>query len=232
VVVGQYDRVVFTCHANDAKSALPPSYDEIVLGGLLGSVNYTKSTAYVHQDDTILPAPELRRTYNVWIRGAGEPTNYAMTYVINQHQADRENTFDKYFDCSEYYVSLSPPKTPAKILVDENTGQPAQYDFFHNVGDLSLVSAQTRLWQKASGGSQGLQGINGIYFIGGWTVGAGLMIECWEAVQSLVGLWNGETPHAAFDKSRPGALYAPSYIRRLRPPRAGVSLSRGKGQRR
>jgi len=225
-----YDAIVMACHADDANNVLPAQYDQGVLGGMLEGVHYTDSVGYAHLDDSLLPAPELRRTYNVWIRGPGEPNNYSMTYVINQHQADRENTTQKLFDCPQYYVSLNPKTKPKNILYDSSRKGDAVWSFRHNVGDLSLHASQGKLW--GTGGTAALQGKNGIYFIGGWTVGAGLMIECWESVQNLVNLWEGRAAHATFDPSRGPKLAAPSYLRKLRPPAAGVSLSRGNARRR
>jgi predicted NAD/FAD-binding protein len=225
---GPFDAVVMTIHADQAAAALPPDYDPEVLA-MLRKVSYAPSTAYVHQDASLLPAPELRRTYNVLVRGPGESTEYAMTYVINQHQADRENLKQQYFDCPEYYVSLNPIRTPKNILVDSRTGKPAIYSFPHNVGDLGLRSAQTTLWRT----SNPIQGRNKLWFAGGWTVGAGLMIECWQAVQELYGLLaGGKEAHAAYDEARPTEHFAPRYIRRLRPPQSAVTLSRGTPRRR
>lgn len=221
---GPYDAVVLTCHADQAFAALAASYGDPAVLGMLKSVNYAPSTAYVHQDASLLPPPEFRRTYNVLVRGPGEHTGYSMTYVINQHQADRENVLDDYFGCGEYYVSLNPVKQPANVLIDPTTKQPAVYSFPHNVGDVALRQAQTALWQKTNP----IQGRDKLWFIGGWTTGAGLMVECWEAVQNLVDLWSGKAPHAAFDATRSPEDYAPAYIRKLRPAASRVGPSRAK----
>lgn len=224
---GPFDAVVMTIHADEAARALPPDYDPEVLS-MLRNVSYAPSTAYVHQDTSLLPSPELRRTYNVLVRGPGQSTEYAMTYVINQHQADRENLKQRYFDCPEYYVSLNPIRRPNNILVDKNTGKEAIYGFPHNIGDLGLRSAQTTLWRATNP----IQGRNKLWFAGGWTVGAGLMIECWQAVQELFGLLTGaKEAHAAYDETRAAEQYAPRYIRRLRPPQSAVTLSRGVARR-
>lgn len=221
---GGFDAVVLTCHADQALAALPPGYGDQDVVTMLKSVRYAPSTAYVHQDASLLPPPEYRRTYNVLVRGPGEHTAYSMTYVINQHQADRENLTTDYYGCGEYYVSLNPVREPANILIDPVTQQPAVYSFPHNVGDPGLQQAQTMLWNTATP----IQGRNKLWFVGGWTTGAGLMIECWQAVQSLVSLWGGQTPHASFDKSRAPEHYAPEYIRKLRPATSRVGLGRAK----
>ena len=220
---GPYDAVVMTCHADQALTALG-SYGDPDVMGMLKSVTYAPSTAVVHQDQTLLPPPEFRRTYNVLVRGPGEHTAYSMTYVINQHQADRENVAVDYYNCGEFYVSLNPVRQPQNILTDPTTGQPAVYSFPHNVGDVGLQQAQATVWRSTNA----IQGRNKLWFIGGWTTGAGLMIECWNAVQSLVALWNGEAPHAAFDATRAPEHYAPTYIRKLRPAAAPAKLNRNK----
>jgi hypothetical protein len=101
---------------------------------------------------------------------------------------------------------------PSKILFDTYRKQPAQWQFQHNVGDTNLLAVQQALW-----GGQ-IQGRNGIYFTGGWTVGAGLQIECWESASAIVRLLSGanESGHMAWDATRDREVYAPEYLRRLR----------------
>jgi predicted NAD/FAD-binding protein len=210
-----YDRVIFANHAKDALAAYQGAPTDIAQ--MLSNVHYTTSFGYAHTDASVMPANQAAwRSYNVLIRGPNDPTNYSMSYLINDHQADAWNVRANYFGLQQYFVTMDPyrPIDPSKILPDRfRGGSPAKFQFDHNVGDMSLVAAQQQLW-----GGQ-IQGRNGIYFTGGWTVGAGLQIECWESASAVVRLLSGanDTPHMAWDANREREVYAPEYLRRLRP---------------
>jgi len=208
-----YDAVVFACHAKDALTSYQGVPSDIA--AILGGVKYVSSMGYAHVDPRVMPANQAAwRSYNVLIRGPQDPTNYTMSYLINDHQADAWNPRANYFGQPQYFVTLDPyiPLDPSKILFDKSRSQPAQWEFDHNVGNASLVSLQQSLW------AGGVQGRNGIYFTGGWTVGAGLQIECWESASAIVRLLSGaaEAPHMAWDANRAREVYAPEYLRRLR----------------
>jgi predicted NAD/FAD-binding protein len=219
---GPYAQVVFACHADQAAAAFPGASPDVT--AMLRRVRYAPSTAYAHLDESLLPKPSARRTYNVLVRSPQEKQEYAMTYVINHHQADQENTVEGYFDCPQYYVSLNPQRVPNKILTDNRRRQPAVAPFFHNVGDPGLRAAQDIL------GRSGLQGRDGIFFIGGWTTGAGLMIECWKSIDPVLAMLHGhaDVPLAGYGAAPEEEHYAPAYVRDARPPRTAPMMSRAR----
>lgn len=221
---GPYAQIVFACHANDALAAFSTAPPDV--RAMLGKVHYAPSIAYAHLDESLLPPKRARRTYNVLIRQGTEHRDYAMTYVINEHQADRESSLNAYFDCPEFYVSLNPQRKPNAILNDRSRGgAPCIVEFDHNVGDLSLGEAQRTL------ANSGIQGKDGVFFIGGWTTGAGLMIECWKSIDPVLAMLHGhaDVPDASYDESRAPHLFAPKYIRDARPPRTVPLLNRLRG---
>lgn len=215
----RFDAVVVACHANQALRVLDDVADNEVKT-MLGRVRYAGSTAYAHVDPSVLPERRSAwRTYNVLIRDKSTPKDYSMTYVINHHQADAENTHDDYFHCPQYFVSLNPylELQSDKILRDPD-GKEIQASFPHNVMDFNCLRAQKTLWDP----ERNIQGRRGIYFSGGWTVGAGLHIECWNSAKQVVKLLSAPQGEEArdlqqltYNPSRGREGFAPTYIRHL-----------------
>lgn len=168
-----FDIVIMAIHADDALAAIAPQMVRPELASALKTVKYTSSEAVAHTDTRLLPANRNAwRTYNVRIRDDAEPQKpYQMTYVENRHQNDRAGIFDHY-GLSEFFVSLNPyiQPRPELVLKDVN-GNDLRATFRHNVVDVPTMQMQENLKQ--------MQGMNNIFFTGGWTNGAGLHIECW-----------------------------------------------------
>ena len=207
-----YDKVVFACHANDAADVLGETLnapDFVDMKRMLRSIKYTTSRAYAHTDESVLPPRKAWRTYNVRIRPRDEnPKPYSMTYVINHHQADASNFHEDYENCEMFFVSLTPHKklVPEKIL--------AQGEFSHNVVDFHCMQAQQDLWHE----EHRIQGQANLYFTGGWTVGAGLHIECWESAKQVVRLLTetvSKSTEMTYAETPGSRRYQPEYIRRL-----------------
>jgi predicted NAD/FAD-binding protein len=116
-----YDAVVFACHAKDALTSYQGVPSDIA--AILGGVKYVSSMGYAHVDPRVMPANQAAwRSYNVLIRGPQDPTNYTMSYLINDHQADAWNPRANYFGQPQYFVTLDPyiPLDPSKILFDKS----------------------------------------------------------------------------------------------------------------
>jgi predicted NAD/FAD-binding protein len=177
-----YDKLVFTCHAEDARKSYREGLSER-LDRILGSFTYLDSVAVLHTYSDMLPKQhDAWRTYNVSIRGEDAPPGpYSMTYVENRHQNDRQNP-DRTADGAEFFTTLNPlvPIPAEHILVDQATGAPATRHFPHSVVNFGALKAQQEVWAT--------QGENNVYFAGGWTLGAGLHEECWEAATRVADL--------------------------------------------
>lgn len=168
-----FDVVIMANHADDALSSIAPQVLPAELTAALKTVKYTSSQAVAHVDTRLLPANRNAwRTYNIRIRDDSEAKKpYEMTYVENRHQNDRAGIFDHY-GLSEFFVSLNPYIQPRPELVFKDVnGHDLRAAFKHNVVDIPTMQMQENLKR--------MQGINNIYFTGGWTNGAGLHIECW-----------------------------------------------------
>ncbi len=205
-----YDRVVFACHALNARESFKEGLtDEVAT--VLGSFTYLDSTAVAHTWAGLLPrAHNAWRTYNVLIRPEGAPpTPYSMTYVENRHQNDHRNPEYDHYGGPQWFVTLNPqlPIPDSFVLTDARTGQPAVAHFPHNVVDFAALSAQQHL--------PPLQGRNNVYFAGGWTLGAGLHEECWEAAVRVADMLLGretDTEHL-YHIGPEGLRRAPHYMR-------------------
>jgi predicted NAD/FAD-binding protein len=177
-----YDKLVFACHAEDARKSFRHGLADEV-DKVLGRFRYLDSVAVLHTYSGLLPERrDAWRTYNVMIRPDGAPPSpYSMTYVENRHQNDRENP-ERHLDGEEFFVTLNPlvPIPADRILIDQATGAPATRHFPHSVVTFDALKAQQDLWP--------LQGVNNVYFAGGWTLGAGLHEECWEAATRVANL--------------------------------------------
>lgn len=208
-----YDRVVMAGHADDMLKAYNIPDGEIT--GFLSQFSYTISTGYAHLYEGVLPSdPRARRTYNVLIRPPG-PAPYSMSYVINHHQADMWNPQNNYWNGTTYYVTLNPfVEIPSQYVLLDQSGMPIVRQFKHNVLDFTALNAQQSLWNPPQ---KQIQGRYGVYFTGGWTVGAGLHIECFHSAVQVTNLIEGGSPaHAAHlvrDPRRAPHEFAPRYLR-------------------
>ena len=83
-----YDKVVMTCHADDAMRAIKAGMSQGLIN-VLDKVRYTNSIAVAHTFAGVLPPDRNAwRTYNVLIRKGQAIHPYSMTYVMNRHRND------------------------------------------------------------------------------------------------------------------------------------------------
>lgn len=176
-----FDAVVYALHPTDILKSLRHGLTARD-SELLASFRYFNSVAYVHQDSTVLPRNvNAWRSFNVAIqRGADGLTPYSMTYVENLHQNDPENPRFNRFDTPHFFTTLNPLRPlRADLVLRTNQGQMAMARFPHNTLDLHTFDRQKQVHDE-------LQGRHGLYFVGGWTKGAGLQEECLRSVDFVV----------------------------------------------
>jgi uncharacterized protein len=176
-----YESVVYALHPTDILKSLRKGLTARD-SGLLASFKYLNSVAYVHQDTAVLPRHvNAWRSFNVAIQGAADGlTPYSMTYVENLHQNDPANPRFNRFDTPYFFTTLNPLKPLREDLVLRTIqGNLAMARFPHNTLDLHTFDRQKQLHDE-------LQGRNGLYFVGGWTKGAGLQEECLQSVEFVI----------------------------------------------
>lgn len=226
----KFDSCIMACHAS---TCLQLFRDGITQGiaSVLSAFEYTNSVAVAHTFAPVLPPNKSAwRTYNILIHDQYQQLRpYTITYVVNQHQNDMANPAYNHFDEPQYFVSLNPPQPiPDSCVLQtiDPVPQPAVSFFPHNVFNLGAMAAQAQL--------PSIQGQNGVYFCGGWTLGAGLQEECLHSAQSVASgiLSNASasarsasarsaSAHSAsahhaehhYDSSGEAENYAPQYVR-------------------
>ena len=167
-----FDAVILAVHADQVgqvvRKGLPGG-----MAPLLSAFRYFSSMALWHDDEQVMPADQDKwRTYNIVIypedRYLLRP--YTINYVCAMHQGqDRAQA---------PFVSESPlqgvrRKSVRRMLSggdpQDNQLIPAVNWFRHNMVSAVSRQAQELLHRQ--------QGINGLYYTGGWTQGAGLHQE-------------------------------------------------------
>lgn len=142
----RFDHVVIATHANDALGLLAdPSADE---RSLLGAIDYTKNTAYLHHDARLMP--KRKSVWASWnyLADSASNTNNApeVTYWLNRLQGleAREDVF----------LTLNPVSPPRPELCVTT------FDYEHPLFDSAALSAQPELWS--------LQGVRNTWFCGSY----------------------------------------------------------------
>lgn len=175
--------VVLAAHADDCLTAfigMPAPASAI-----MGAVRYNNGISVVHTDSRVLPVnSNCWCTYNILIHepGAAGLKPYVINYVANRHQNDAANpAYDK-FGLPQFFVSCNPQRPiPENMILKDVGGNPAIANLRHNNFDFTTMEAQSRI--------ETMQGVQNIYYAGGWTHGSGLHEECWaqgEDVATLI----------------------------------------------
>lgn len=206
------DVVVVATHADDAAKLLGGGASTAVMS-CLARVRYLDGMCVAHTFAGMLP-PDYNAwcTYNILIHPtAAYLRPYTISYVCNRHQNDSANPGYNYFGWPQYFVTVNPPVAiPSQyVLTDGATGEPAIVNLRHNVLDFNCLSAQAEM--------VAYQGINNLYFAGGWTLGAGLHEECWIQGETIANqiITGAVSNEHHYDHRRGPEKYAPAYMRRL-----------------
>lgn len=142
-----FDRVVFACHADDARAMLATPTPE--QAAVLAAFQFQPNRALLHTDTRLLPAS--RRVWASWNylthrQGVDEQAVSVSYYMNHLHRLDSRQ---------HYIISLNPWQEPHPDTVL------GEYHWRHPVMDTAAVEAQRRL--------PALQGQSGVYLAGAWT---------------------------------------------------------------
>jgi uncharacterized protein len=137
----RFDSVLIATHADQALAMLEtPSEAE---RRLLGAFTYTRNTAVLHADRTLMP--KLRRVWCCWnyisMAHLGGDQQLCVSYWMNELQQ---------FKGRDLFVTLNPPVDPKDEI--------ARFDYTHPLFDTAAIEAQDNLWR--------LQGENNTWFAG------------------------------------------------------------------
>jgi predicted NAD/FAD-binding protein len=141
----RFDRVVVATHTDQALALLdtPSPAERRVLGGL----SYQVNDVWLHTDDTFLPAPRARASWNYQTDDCRAPEPLLMaTYWMNSLQGLPGPT--------HYLVTLNPtrPIAASRVL--------GRYAYAHPQYDFAALRAQAAV--------PSIQGERGVYFAGAW----------------------------------------------------------------
>jgi len=166
------DKLAFACHADD----LCKSYGDILTPeqlAILSRIKYAKMISVAHCDTSYLPVSKSDfSAYNCHVKDPADPGNeYTITYNCNEHQNPTYGGKNSSCDCDYFFVTVNPQKKIGdKYILRDKHGEPLVKEFRRNICDFDLLRAQRELLLQ--------QGIDGIYFTGGYTNGIGLHENC------------------------------------------------------
>lgn len=167
-------RVVFACHADQALKAMMTGFPPAAAQPM-AKVGYNNGISVAHTDSRLLPVNRNAwSTYNIVIHEPGSAAlkPYVINYVANRHQNDAENKTYDHFGLPEFFVSVNPQiPVQTNMILKDVQGARAMTNLRHNDFGFDTMWAQSRIAT--------VQGVNDIYYAGGWTHGSGLHEECW-----------------------------------------------------
>jgi predicted NAD/FAD-binding protein len=137
-----FDAVIMACHADESRRMLDLSYEDQRMA--LGSVRFSRNTAYLHHDASLMP--ERRMAWASWNVRKGRDNDVCVTYWMNRLQ--------KLPNDRPVFVTLNPVREPAK---DKTFGV---HEFDHPMYDGPSAAARRTI--------QRLQGRDGLFFAGAW----------------------------------------------------------------
>lgn len=165
----EFDHVISAVHADFVGRVIDEGLTPTMITSL-SHFDYYNSIAIVHDDDSLLPADKTAwSTYNILVYPprCQMLRPYTINYVARKHQGEDSNR--------PPYVTLTPYDAVANEKVREMLRLPqedrvlAVAYFRHNTLTWQAIEAQETLHRE--------QGVNGLWFTGGWTNGAGLHEE-------------------------------------------------------
>lgn len=141
----RFDACVLASHADESLALIGDADREE--HNVLGSFCFSANDAYLHGDETLMPASQRAwASWNVRMNGGHDPrANVSVTYWLNRLQ--------RLTAPGNYFVTLNPERPPRGVI--------ARIGYTHPVLDTVAVEAQRRL--------PGIQGRGGLYYAGAWT---------------------------------------------------------------
>ncbi|WP_352258482.1 FAD-dependent oxidoreductase [Psychrobacter sp. TB55-MNA-CIBAN-0194] len=148
-----FDEVIFACHADTALKILKDASTEE--SEVLGHFRFTKNTAVLHTDTSVLPKKPLAwASWNYLIDETASGNTMATEQAIESAQTPAKpvltyhmNILQRLTKQHNYLVTLN-PETVDKNIDDKQIIK--SIDYSHPVFDLAMIDAQTK-WSSISG---------------------------------------------------------------------------------
>jgi predicted NAD/FAD-binding protein len=149
-----FDEVVFACHSDQAlKMLAKPSPSEEYL---LKAIPYQKNMAYVHTDESLLPAN--KRAWAAWNYSSntpGDQSNDTASHVCVHYLINKLQPLPAHLQNQSIIVSLNPHPLPKEELVH------SVIEYSHPLFNADAVTAQKQLPM--------IQGQLNTWYCGAWT---------------------------------------------------------------
>ncbi|MDN3454149.1 MULTISPECIES: FAD-dependent oxidoreductase [unclassified Psychrobacter] len=148
-----FDEVIFACHADTALKILKDASTEE--SELLGHFRFTKNTAVLHTDTSVLPKKPLAwASWNYLIDETASGSTTEIEQAVESAQTPAKpvltyhmNILQRLTKQHNYLVTLN-PETVNKNIDDKQIIK--SIDYSHPVFDLAMIDAQTK-WSSISG---------------------------------------------------------------------------------
>ena len=180
-----FDAVILSCHADESRRMLDESYDEQRLA--LGSVRFSKNTAYLHHDSSLMP--KRRMAWGSWNVLKGTDDRVCVSYWMNRLQ--------KLPSSRPVFVTLNPVHEPA---AEKTFGV---YEFDHPMYDGPSAAARRSV--------QRIQGRDGLFFAGAW-LGDGFHEAGLRTGLEAAFALGGQVPWEATTTQKHVLAHSPSFV--------------------
>ena len=144
--VEKFDKVIFATHADITMNILQDA--SILEKEIIGSVEYSKNTAYLHYDESHLP--DSKKVWSAW--------NYFSETDVNNNQAVAVSYLISKLQPLPFKAPIVVTLNPMRIPDPSKTIKTIIYH--HPLFDQKAINAQKRLSE--------IQGENHTYFAGAW----------------------------------------------------------------
>jgi predicted NAD/FAD-binding protein len=138
-----FDHIVFACHSDQASNILDVTHT--AQKALLKQIPYAPNTAYLHQDENLMPKDKA--TWASWNSLTSAGKTVSLTYWMNKLQSFIPSN-------QHYFVSLNPPVPPSA----DKTIKIIHYE--HPVFSQDMDKAQKKIKK--------IQGNDNLWFCGAW----------------------------------------------------------------
>ncbi len=180
----QFDQIVLATHADDALRLLTDATD--AERRLLGEFGYSTNQTYLHRDESVLPAPRVRGSWNYRLEGCSHQVDRTrVSYWMNRLQGHDEH--------EPLVVTLNPDKAPSDVI--------AEMSYRHPTYTAGSVAAQRELGllndgrTAFAGAYQGwgfhedgcASGVRAAVSLGGRDLGSGLTSRPDDELETIAG---------------------------------------------
>ena len=149
----EFDEVVFACHSDETIKILKDASEEERM--ILSSIPYQKNTAYLHTDESLLPANKKAwAAWNYSSKTLGSDGNDVASHVCVHYLINKLQPLPDHLKNQSIIVSLNPHTLPKESLTH------SIIHYSHPLFDTAAIDSQKQLPL--------IQGKNNTWYCGAW----------------------------------------------------------------